>query len=243
MEQHITERGLRLIESFEGYSGTRYFDSVGVATIGYGTTAAVIGSVPATCTRLQAEGWLRLGLERDYEPAIRALGVPLNPNQFDALCSFVYNLGPGSMEWDVGRLLRARDYTGAANAMLQYDHAGGMVLAGLTRRREAERALFLTPWSAPKSYHYERYAKGFERTAVERFDHWRERQTSKHHPHRAWLLVRKAQCGLCARRIELAVTLEKRRPKKFGDPWKRKDRLFRHPRLVTRSKGGRVSPA
>ena len=76
--------------------------------------------------------------------------MPLNKNQIDALCSFVWNLGPGSMSWDVGRLLRARNYEGAANAMLAYDRAGGQVLPGLVRRRQAERALFLTPVQKPK---------------------------------------------------------------------------------------------
>ena len=82
-------------------------------------------------------------------------GVNFNQNQFDALCSFVWNLGAGSMEWDVGRYCRAGQFLAAGNAMLQYCHAGGVALPGLVRRRQEERVLFLTPVPAPTDpYHY-----------------------------------------------------------------------------------------
>jgi lysozyme len=158
--QHCSVDGLHLIEGFEGYSGKRYLDAVGVPTIGYGTTSAVIFPLPKTCTRAQAEGWLRLYVQRNCEPAVRGMGVPLNQHQFDALCSFAYNLGPGSLSsgWSVGRLLRARQYRAAADAMLQFDHAGGVVLAGLARRRQTERSRFLTPMPAVQDpHHLERF--------------------------------------------------------------------------------------
>jgi hypothetical protein len=71
----------------------------------------------------------------------------LNQHQFDALVSFVYNLGPGAIApgTGIGRALRARAWRRAADEMLRWNRAGGRVLAGLTRRREAERALFLRP--------------------------------------------------------------------------------------------------
>lgn len=71
--------------------------------------------------------------------------MPLNQNQFDALASFVWNLGPGSMQWNVGKELRAKHYVQAAKDMLEYDMAGGVVLSGLVARRWAEHDLFLTP--------------------------------------------------------------------------------------------------
>ena len=111
-------------------------------------------------TRAQAENDLHQRLQREYEPAVIGLGVNFNQNQFDALCSFVWNLGPGSMGWDVGRECKAGNFQGAADCMLEYDRAGGVVLAGLVRRRQAERALFLTPVRPsppPNDYYYERY--------------------------------------------------------------------------------------
>lgn len=144
---HISSAGLALIEAFEGFSPTIYHDSVGVPTVGYGTTSADVFPLPTHLTREQAQALLAREVAEKYEPAVRSIGVPLNQHQFDALCSFVYNLGPGavSSSWTIGRLLRERDYIGAANSMLMYDHAGGMVLQGLLTRREEERKLFLTP--------------------------------------------------------------------------------------------------
>jgi lysozyme len=155
-QQHCGTDGMHMIEGFEGFSAKRYLDSVGVPTIGYGTTSAVIFPLPQTCTRPQAEGWLRLYVSRSVEPAIRGMGVPLNGHEFDACCSAGYNLGPGifSSASTFGRLLRARQFRQAADALLLYDHAGGTVLSGLARRRQAERQLFLEPMPAPADPHH-----------------------------------------------------------------------------------------
>jgi lysozyme len=146
---HVSANGLRLIESFEGYSSTRYLDAVGVPTIGFGTTAADIGTVPAGCTRQQAEGWLRTNIARKYEPAVNALGVPMSQNQFDALVSLAYNCGPGAMGWDIGKAMRRHDYVGASACFPRYVYAGGRKLQGLINRRAAERRLFDTPGGPP----------------------------------------------------------------------------------------------
>lgn len=149
-----------LIEEFEGWSSCPYWDGFGrVWTQGFGVTGDGIG--PHTPCETIAEGTAQLAglMARDYEPYIAALRIPLTQNEWDALCSFVYNLGPGVLgeSHDVGRLLRARDYGSAANAMLEYDHAGGVVLQGLINRRRAERALFLTPDPLPPP-HIDPYA-------------------------------------------------------------------------------------
>lgn len=151
---NISQHGLDFVSAFEGGQSAdglfhAYWDPWGkVWTVGYGETHGVHSGI--VWSRAQAENDLRKRMESSYEPAINALGVPLTQNQYDALCSFVWNLGPGSMQWDVGRHLRARDYQAAADALLEYDRAGGQVLSGLSRRRHAERALFLTPDSHPK---------------------------------------------------------------------------------------------
>jgi lysozyme len=144
---NISESGLHLIEEFEGLRLERYDDSVGVPTIGYGTTEGALGHpVPESCTQEEAEAWLKAYVAGSCEPAINALNADLNQNQYDALCSFTYNLGAGIFDGTgVGNYLREKNYEAAANDMLNYDHAGGEVLEGLRTRREAERKLFLTP--------------------------------------------------------------------------------------------------
>jgi GH24 family phage-related lysozyme (muramidase) len=142
----LSTKGARLIEEFEGFSASPYRDAVGVWTIGYGSTKGVGPSTPRV-TRREAEARLKREVDATYGAAVNALQLPLNQNQFDALVSFVYNVGPGGVGsgTQVGRALRRHDWTGAANALLAWNKAGGRILAGLTRRRKAERALFLTP--------------------------------------------------------------------------------------------------
>jgi lysozyme len=147
---HISDAGLRLIEGFEGFSSRPYWDSLGgVWTRGFGETEGITGG-SHPITRAQGSANLRARVERYYEPSIRALGVELNQDQWDALCSFAWNLGAGIFEGtDIGRYLRERNWLAAANSMLEYDHAGGQVVLGLQRRREAERRVFLSAVEKP----------------------------------------------------------------------------------------------
>ena len=148
---NLSTAGAHLIEQFEGFSDKPYRDPVGVWTIGFGSTKGVGPGSPHV-TRAQAEARLMREVDAEYGAAINALGLPLNQNQFDALVSFVYNVGPGGVapSTGVGRALRARDWNAAADRLLQWDKAGGRRLLGLTRRRQAERALFLrTPRTDP----------------------------------------------------------------------------------------------
>jgi len=151
---HISEAGLRLIMGFEGFSSKPYWDSYGgVYTRGFGETEGIRRDSPAI-TVAQGQANLEDRIERFYEPAIRALGLSLNQDQWDALCSFIWNLGTGILgaEHDIGRFLREHRWFDAANSMLEYDVAGGVVLAGLRSRREAERRLFLSAASAKPAY-------------------------------------------------------------------------------------------
>jgi lysozyme len=142
----LSKRGAALIAEFEGFRSAPYRDAVGVWTIGYGSTRGVGPNTPPV-TREQALARMMREIDETYGAAVNALGVPLNQNQFDALVSFVYNVGPGGISptTTVGKRLRARDMRGAADALLAWNKAGGRVLPGLTRRRHAERALFLEP--------------------------------------------------------------------------------------------------
>jgi len=147
--QHIDAAGLHLIEYFENSDQPEYcpyYDEYGrVWTIGFGQTEGVT-RYSRCISHAQAEANLQYLVETRYEWGINALGVPLTQNERDALCSFSWNLGAGIYEGTaVGYFLRTRQFYAATRVMLQYDHAGGVVLPGLKTRREAEVRLFLTP--------------------------------------------------------------------------------------------------
>ena len=142
-----SEKGIALIKEFEGCKLTAYQDSVGVWTIGYGWTQPVDGKpirAGMTIKQETAERLLETGLVSYESDVSRLVKVGLSQGQFDALVSFTYNLGARSLSTStLLRKLNAGDYAGAADEFLRWNKAGGKVLNGLTRRREAERALFL----------------------------------------------------------------------------------------------------
>ncbi|HDC4601684.1 TPA: lysozyme [Enterobacter cloacae] len=143
-----SEKGIALIKQFEGCKLTAYQDSVGVWTIGYGWTQPVDGKpirAGMTIKQETAERLLKTGLVSYEGDVSRLVKVVLTQGQFDALVSFTYNLGARSLSTStLLRKLNAGDYAGAADEFLRWNKAGGKVLNGLTRRREAERALFLS---------------------------------------------------------------------------------------------------
>lgn len=143
-----SEKGIALIKEFEGCKLTAYQDSVGVWTIGYGWTQPVDGKpirAGMTIKQETAERLLKTGMVSYESDVSRLVKVGLTQGQFDALVSFTYNLGARSLSTStLLRKLNAGDYAGAADEFLRWNKAGGKVLNGLTRRREAERALFLS---------------------------------------------------------------------------------------------------
>ena len=143
-----SDKGIALIKQFEGCKLTAYQDSVGVWTIGYGWTKPVDGKpirAGMTIKQETAERLLKTGLVSYESDVSRLVKVGMTQGQFDALVSFTYNLGARSLSTStLLRKLNAGDYAGAADEFLRWNKAGGKVLNGLTRRREAERALFLS---------------------------------------------------------------------------------------------------
>lgn len=139
--------GINLIKSFEGLRLKAYDDSVGVWTIGFGTIKYPNGTrVKAgdSCTSQQAEDYLHNDLTSFENAVNRLVKAKLTQNQFDALVSFTYNLGETNLSKStLLKKLNAGDYQGAADQFLVWNKAGGKVMKGLVRRREAERALFL----------------------------------------------------------------------------------------------------
>jgi lysozyme len=137
------ESGLALIRQFEGCRLKAYKCPAGVWTIGYGWTHGV--KPTDQWTQAQAEEMLVKGLDQ-YENAVQsAIGAhATTSNQFSALVSICYNIGAGNfVKSSMLRHHKAGDYAKAADAFLLWNKAGGKVLNGLTKRRQAERALYL----------------------------------------------------------------------------------------------------
>ncbi|WP_312691151.1 lysozyme [Kosakonia sp.] len=138
------DAGVQLIKSFEGLRLEKYKDAVGKWTIGYGHLILPNESFTRPLTQAEADALLRADLGSAERSLHRLVTVDLNQNQFDALVSFTFNLGAGNLQTStLLRLLNAGEYSQAADQFPRWNKAGGKVLAGLTRRREAERALFL----------------------------------------------------------------------------------------------------
>jgi lysozyme len=146
----LSKRGAQFIAEFEGLRPKLYNDPAGHCTIGIGHLVhrgRCNGSEPAEFKRGISRGRAYQLLQHDarrMEQAVNNLGVPLNQNQFDALVSFTYNLGPA---WTVQKTgirdaLKAHRYRDVPREMNKWVNAGGRPLPGLVRRRKAEGRLF-----------------------------------------------------------------------------------------------------
>jgi len=147
----ISPAGIALIKKWEGWYPKAYKDPVGVWTIGWGTTGAE--AVPGRkITKKQGEEFLYRDL-KDEEATVRSLvKVKLTQHQFDALVSFVYNLGAGNFERStLLKMINRGNFLGAAAQFVRWNKARSrdtgkwMTLKGLTNRRKDEAALFMLP--------------------------------------------------------------------------------------------------
>jgi len=144
------ERGLDLIKEFEGCKLSAYQCPAGIWTIGIGSTHYGDGT-PVTKNRTlpteKAAIALLAATIGQFEKAVNAMGVELTQNEFDALVCLCYNIGAGNfLKSTLVKMLKAGDDKAEiAQQFLRWDKAGGKSLAGLTRRRNAEAELFLTP--------------------------------------------------------------------------------------------------
>ena len=136
-----SEVGKELIKEFEGCRQVAYQDSVGVWTIGYGHTKDVYEGqlvIKKTCDKLLEED-----LDEFESYVNKLVKVELNQNQFDALVAWTFNLGPTNLnESTMLRKLNYGDYESVPDEMRRWNKAGGEVLNGLVRRRDAEANLF-----------------------------------------------------------------------------------------------------
>ena len=147
----ISANGLNLIKSFEGYSPTSYQDSVGVWTIGYGSTMwndgkrVIEGQV---ITKDGAEKVLNWEVT-NKTASINSMLAPtvVNQNQFDSLFSFTYNLGVGDLRSStlLKKVKVNPNDTSIRNEFMRWNKAGGQVLKGLTIRRQKEADNYFNP--------------------------------------------------------------------------------------------------
>ena len=137
----ISQEGIDLIKHFEGCELESYCCSANVLTIGYGTTKNVVEGMKIS--QHQAEELLMKDLEEFEEYVEDLIDVPLEQNQFDALVAWTYNLGPTNLKTSTLRkVLNKGAYDDVPEQMKRWNKAGGQVLKGLVRRRNAEALLF-----------------------------------------------------------------------------------------------------
>ncbi len=138
--------GEEITEKFESCALASYQDIVGVWTLGYGHTSGVGPNM--TCTSEQAQAWLLDDTQEAANAVNQLVNVTLTQAEFDALVDFVFNLGAGAFAGStLLQLLNNGNYQEAADQFDRWDHAGGQVVSGLLRRREAEKDEFngITP--------------------------------------------------------------------------------------------------
>lgn len=137
-----SKQGMALTEQFESCRLVAFKPTpTDPWTIGWGHTKGV--EEGQTCSQEQADQWL-LDDVGDAENAVNQLVKGgLTQEEFDALVDFVFNVGVDAFaNSTMLRLLNEHDIDGAIGEFDKWDHAGGVEVAGLLRRRQAERALF-----------------------------------------------------------------------------------------------------
>lgn len=147
LDRVMSQKGIEHLKLSEGLRLKAYQDTGKVCTIGYGHTSAAGGLKVyqgLTITNAQAEQLLKDDLERMTYPVIKRLvKVDLTQGQFDALCSFIYNLGEGQVKTStLLKLLNTKDYKGASGQFGRWIYDNGKKFDGLVARRENERKLF-----------------------------------------------------------------------------------------------------
>jgi lysozyme len=139
---HISGCAASEIQNFEGLVLTRYQDAGGIWTIGYGhvTDDKTLESI----TEIQAENLFEADIDLCRRAIIAQVAAEISQGQFDALTSWIFNLGRGRFsESSIAKALNAGQVVAAADEMAKYDLVNGKILPGLNRRRQWERALML----------------------------------------------------------------------------------------------------
>ena|SRR3990167_1192854 len=151
----LSAKGLKFIAKWEGFRAALYYDIAGLPTIGYGHLIPW-NQFDAWHHRILTEPTARKLLAIDVgtaESAVhRLVNVALTQNQFDALVSFVFNLGSGAFQRStLLRRINQKEFKEAAEEFQRWNKASGRVSSGLTMRRAQEKLVFLTPLSLEES--------------------------------------------------------------------------------------------
>lgn len=145
-----SQSGIDMIKESEGFKGRIYRDKAGHETIGYGHKLTKkekdTGKYKGGISKKDAEDLLRQDLEQAENAVNKDVKVPLNQNQFDALVSFVFNVGAGKFNRStLLKRLNNGEYDAVPAELARWNKAGGEVTPGLVTRRQKEAEL----WSEP----------------------------------------------------------------------------------------------
>lgn len=142
--RHINDAGLDLIKEHEGCRLMPYLDPIGILTVGYGHVGPDIRA-GSEITQDAAEAILLSDLNRFELGVSSMVNSEITDNQFAAMVSFAFNVGMGNLaKSTLLHYVNEGDMDAAANEFTRWNKAAGKVMAGLTARREAEKALFLS---------------------------------------------------------------------------------------------------
>ena len=144
-----SERGIELLTEHEGFRPVMYKDSAGLPTIGYGTlidTAEEQYLMTANISKEQGKQLLKRDVAKFERTINGAIKVAINQNQFDALLSFVYNVGSGNFLRST--LLKLINANAPKERIVvefkKWKRAGGRILKGIVKRRAQEALLFIS---------------------------------------------------------------------------------------------------
>ena len=143
--RYVTQNCIDLVKHFEGFRSRVYLCAGGYPTIGYGHLIRSGEDFSLSISKEQAEILLARDLQSSERAVLRLTKVPLSDGQFDALVSFVFNLGSGCYQRSTLRKkVNREEHLDASNTFWMYRRAGGKIQKGLVLRREEERKLYLS---------------------------------------------------------------------------------------------------
>ena len=148
-QMKLSSNGFRLLGELEGIVLKPYRDSVGIPTIGIGSTYYEDGTKVRMADKpITTERAIQLAknVVKSFEAKVnKVILLPMTQNQFDSMVLLCYNIGEsGFARSSVVRHFNKGNLQKAADSFLLWNKAGGRVLRGLTNRRKKERELFLT---------------------------------------------------------------------------------------------------
>lgn len=137
---YISERGVKLIKDFEGFSSKTYVCPAGYKTIGYGH---ISDNNINDITKDEADKLLAEDIYKAERSVKRNIKVDLSQGQFDALVSFAFNLGGAALQRSTLRQkVNREEHQDVPKEFMRWVYAGGIALAGLVKRREAEAEVY-----------------------------------------------------------------------------------------------------